>query len=187
MAKQKGNVVTYGLSGQIGGMLVFRQVDGQTIVSKMPVQSKEVSEKQLAQRYKFQQAVFYAHGAVESPETGELYKAEAKKKKVKNPANIAVADFFNAPDISNVDLSGYTGAAGEQIRIFVSDDFAVKAVTVSITNADGSLVEEGNAVQSLGSLWIYTTVQINESLAGDKIVVSASDLPGNTDSRDLKI
>jgi hypothetical protein len=187
MAKQKGNVVTYGLSGKIGDLLVFRQVNGQTIVSKMPEQSKTLSEKQIAHRKRFQQAVFYSQKALDAPETGELYKAAAKKSKGKRPDNIAVADFFNAPDIQNVDLSGYTGAAGEQILIEVSDDFAVKTVTVNITNADGSLVEEGEAVKSSGNEWIYTTTQNNECLCGDKIVVSASDLPGNIDVKDLKI
>jgi hypothetical protein len=181
MAKSKGNVLTYGLSGKIGDLLVFRQINGVTVVSKMPEQSKTLSEKQIAHRKRFQQAVLYAQKVVNAPETGELYKSAAKKVKGKKPENIAVADFFNAPDINDVDLSGYTGAKGEQIFIDVSDDFAVKTVTVNITNADGSLVEEGEAVQSSGNLWIYTATQNNESLAGDKITVSASDLPGNTD------
>jgi hypothetical protein len=179
MAKSNDNVLTRGLSGLVGDMLVFRQKDGKTIVAKRPVKSKTVSEKQLAQRRRFQEAVFYSYTAVNSPETGEAYKTAAKKSKGKSASNIAVSDFFNAPDIKKVDLSGYTGAAGEQIRIVVSDDFAVKTVTVSITNADGSLVEEGIALQSIGALWIYTTAQNNESLDGDKIVVTASDLPGN--------
>jgi hypothetical protein len=33
MAKSKNNLVTHGLSGKIGDMLVFRQVGGETIVS----------------------------------------------------------------------------------------------------------------------------------------------------------
>jgi hypothetical protein len=36
MAKQKGNIVTLGLWGKIGGLLVFRQVYGKTVVSKIP-------------------------------------------------------------------------------------------------------------------------------------------------------
>jgi hypothetical protein len=187
MAESNNNLLTHGLSGTVGGMLVFRQRNGKTIVAKRPAKSKNVSEKQVAQRYRFQQAVFYSYTAVNSPETGELYKTAAKKSKGKSPSNIAVADFFNAPDIRDVDLSGYTGVAGEQIRIVVSDDFAVKTVTVSITNADGSLVEEGSAVQSIGALWIYTTEQNNESLDGDKIVVAASDLPGNVTQEETTI
>jgi hypothetical protein len=177
MAKQKGNVVTHGLSGKIGDLLVFRQRDGKTIVSKMPEQSKTVSEKQREQRKRFQQAVIYAKSAFASPETAALYAETAKKGK--NPFSVAVADFFNAPDIYTVDLSDYTGAPGDEIRIVASDDFAVKSVHVRIVNADGSPVEEGDATHGTGDLWIYTAVQNNENPVGDKIVITASDLPGN--------
>ncbi len=93
---------------------------------------------------------------------------------------MAVADFFNAPDIENVDVSGYTGQPGDTINIRVHDDFLVKSVTVNITNSDGSLVEEGNAQpDASGYVWTYTATQTNESLDGDKITISASDIPRN--------
>jgi hypothetical protein len=177
VAKSKGNVITYGLSGKIGEILVFRQVGGQTIVSKMPEPPKTVSEKQVAHRKRFKRAMEYATSAVESPETGKLYKASVKNRQT--PINVAVADFFNAPEIEHIDLSEYTGNAGEKIRITVSDDFMVKYVKVQISNADGTLVEEGDAVREAGDLWIYTAVQNNENLSGDKIVITTSDLPGN--------
>jgi hypothetical protein len=179
MAKSKNNVITYGLSGKIGDLLVFRQRDGKTIVSKIPEQSNTVSEKQTANRARFQQAAVYAKIAVEDTETKDLYAEQAKKRKGLTSYNVAVADFFNAPDIDTVDLSAYTGAVGEQIRIIVSDDFAVKSVHVQINNADGSLVEEGEAVRGAGDLWIYTATENNESLDGDRILITASDMPGN--------
>ncbi|MDR1169542.1 MAG: hypothetical protein LBK97_01745 [Prevotellaceae bacterium] len=187
MAKSKKNVVTYGLSGKVGDLLVFRQVDGQTIVSQTPGKSRTPeSKKQAAHRKRFQQAVLYAQIAIESPETGERYKAVAAKKG-KKAFNLAVADFFNAPDIENIDVSGYCGNAGDQIRIIARDDFAVKSITVRIVNSDGSLVEEGEAVNSVSALWIYTATQDNENLEGDKITVTVSDLPGNVSSDELKI
>jgi hypothetical protein len=79
MAKSKINIITHRLSEKISDLLVFRQVDGKTIMSKIPRQIKQVSEKQATKRYKFQQAVIYTHAALESLNTGELYKAEAKK------------------------------------------------------------------------------------------------------------
>jgi hypothetical protein len=179
MAKQKNNVVTHGLSGKIGDLLVFRQKGGMTIVSKIPEQAKTVSEKQKANRKRFQQATVYAQAAMHDPQTGELYAAAAKKTKRLTSYNVAVADFFNAPDIETIDLSAYSGAEGDEIRIIVSDDFAVKAVHVSIINSVGSQIEEGYAVQGLGNLWIYAVSQNNDSLDGDKIVITASDIPGN--------
>jgi hypothetical protein len=185
MAKQERNVVTYGLSGKIGDLLIFRQRDGKTIVSKIPAHSGVVSEKQAAQRRRFQQAVIYAKAAVASPETEELYKTAAKKGKY--PFNVAVGDFLNAPDIHNIDLSEYTGSVGDRIRIVTDDDLAVKSVKVEILNADGTPVEEGNAVQITDGLWIYTAVQDNDNLDGDKITVTVSDLPGNITREEQKL
>jgi hypothetical protein len=185
MAKSRNNVVTHGLSGKTG-MLVFRQVDGETIVSTMPEQSSEVTEKQLAHRKRFQRAVLYGTTVVESPETKELYETVAAKKGRK-AFNLAVADFFHAPDIDSIDISEYSGNVGDRIRIVATDDFAVKSVKIRIINADGSLVEEGDATQSAGALWIYNASQNNETLDGDKIIVTASDLPGNLTSDELPV
>jgi hypothetical protein len=187
MAKSKNNVITYGLSGKIGDLLVFRQRDGITVVSKMPEQQKEASEKQTANRKRFQQAAVYAKIAVEDAETKDLYGEQAKKRKGLTAYNVAVADFFNAPDIDTVDLSAYTGSVDDQIRIIVSDDFAVKSVHVQINNADGSLVEQGFALRGAGNLWTYIATENNESLDGDKILITASDLPGNIVAEEMSI
>jgi hypothetical protein len=183
MAKQKGNVVTHGLSGKIGDLLVFRQRDGQTIVSKIPEQKKAASEKQVELRHRFQQATVYAKIAAGTPGTKELYEGEAKKRRGMTAYSVAVADYFNALDIDSVDLSGYLGVVGDEIRIIASDDFAVKSVHVQIGNANGSVVEEGYAANSVAGLWIYTVTANNESPNGCKIVVSASDMPGNVTAK----
>jgi hypothetical protein len=179
MAQSKNNVVTYGLSGIIGDLLQFRQSGGKTVVSKRPVFSGKASEKQQGQRYRFQQATVYGKNAIDRPEIREQYAEEARKKKGISPYNVAIADFFNAPDIRDIDLSAYTGQTGDEIRVLVSDDFAVKSVHIQINNADGSLVEDGYAVHSGGNLWIYAATRLNEGLEGDRIVITASDLPGN--------
>ena len=175
MAKSKGNVVTHGLSGKIGDLLVFRQLKGKTVVSKIPVTSEKPTEKQAAQRQRFQQAVLYAKTAVE---TDERYRTVAKKKGVM-PINVAVADFFNAPDIAQIDLSDYKGHAGDLISIHVTDDFAVKSVQVEIINTSGTVIEKGDALQGPGTLWNYTVTNSVGNIKECKIVVTASDFPGN--------
>ena len=179
MAKQSNNVVTHGLSGKVGDLLVFRQVGGKTIVSKVPPKRKVSTEQQKAQQRKFQRAVLYAKSVMADPAgMGAAYSQAAKKGQT--GYNVAVADFFHAPDIQNIDVSGYTGHPGDIIRIEVSDDFSVKEVKLTITNADGSLVEECFATpDAIGYLWIYTATATNDSLAGDKIEITVSDLPGN--------
>ena len=108
----------------------------------------------------------------------ELYGQAAKKGQT--AYNIAVADMLQAPNIEHIDLSGYTGRPGDVIKVRVTDDFLVKEVRVTITNDDGSSVETGFAQpDAIGYLWQYTTTQDNENLAGDKIEITASDMPGN--------
>ena len=95
-------------------------------------------------------------------------------------ATVAVADFLHAPDVDEIDVTDYHGAINDSIRVRVTDDFKVQQVQVSILNADGTLVEEGNAAKQGNEIdWIYTATATNESKEGDKIVVRASDKPGN--------
>lgn len=181
MAKSKNNVVTHGLSGKVGDILVFRQLRGETVVAKAPRQkTSEDTPKQKAHRLKFQEAVVYGKSSLANPVTKEMYKdkAEADRDKGLSAFTVAVADFLNAPEITEIDLSGYHGKTGDLIRIKVTDDFDVKAVTVRIENADGTVVEEGAALDA-GTTWDYTTTKNNADMNGDKIIIRATDLPDN--------
>jgi hypothetical protein len=179
MADSTDNIITHGLSGKVGGMLVFKQVEGKTIVGKVPVPSHSApSDKQNMVKQKFQEAVIYAENAITDPDLkAEYYKG---RKPRQSAYNIAIADFFNAPKIESINLSGYSGLAGQAIIVTATDDFKVKEVTVAIYNSDGTLVEKGNAIANTNNqLWTYTTTAANDHQHGDKIVVQASDLPGN--------
>jgi hypothetical protein len=187
MAKSKGNVITHGLSGKVGDLLVFRQKDGATFVSKVPEQPKVLTEKQIAHRRRFKRAVIYAKAAVDAPESRDVYSAIAEKRK-RTPFLVAVADFLNVPEIETIDVSKYSGNPGDCIKVTVSDDAMVKSVYISIENADGTIVEEGDAVaDASGYVWTYTAMQNNDSLDGDKIMVSVSDLPGNVVEESLTV
>lgn len=53
---------------------------------------------------------------------------------------------------------------------------------VTIANPNGSLVESGPAVQQANpSEWFYTATVQNDTLAGDKITITAQNKPGNED------
>ncbi|MDR2928446.1 MAG: hypothetical protein LBV41_09670 [Cytophagaceae bacterium] len=175
MAKSQNNIITHGLSGKIGNLLVFSQRNGKTVVSAAPRKPAKESENQKEQRRKFQKAVLYAKAARQQPEYIETAEQHGK-----TAYNVAIADFLNAPSIESIDLSGYTGVAGNIIRIHATDDFSIKSVSVRITNADGTLVEEGAAQpSSLSYEWLYTATAANSNLDGDKIEIFASDTPGN--------
>lgn len=183
MAKSNNNVITHGLSGKIGDMLVFTQRNGKTIVGKLPDKSHvEQSDKQKAVNKRFQEAVIYAKVVVADAALKAEY--ESKAGDGKSAYNVAIADFFNAPDIEEINLSNYHGLAGQQIIIRATDDFKVVQVRVIIYNSDASLVEQGDAViSSNGVDWIYTATANTDQQTGDKLVIQASDLPGNLTER----
>ncbi|MCF8374078.1 MAG: hypothetical protein K9H64_20820 [Bacteroidales bacterium] len=179
MAEVKKNIITKGLSGMLGQTLVFRNMGDRTIVASRPSSNKIPSEAQLEQRKRFQEAVLYAKSQMADETSKAEYAAVAQKTSLGSAYTIAVADFFNAPDISNVDLAGYAGAIGDKIKISVTDVLKVTKVEIDIFNPDGSLVESGEADFLQGAQWEYTSTVANIDLSGDKIVVRAYDKPGN--------
>lgn len=187
MGKLDDNVLVHGLRGKVGDLLVFRIVDGKTIVAKAPTTAnRESSPKQLERQEHFQEAVIYGKTVVVTPELKAIY--ETSVPEGKSVYKIALADFLRAPKISHVDVNEYTGQAGSIIKLRAVDDFMVKSVTVAIYNNDGSLVEQGNAVASPNGLdWVYKATTSNGSIAGDKIVIRASDLPGNIAEQDVNL
>lgn len=179
MAESKNNIITHGLSGKVGDLIVFSQRNGKTFVSKVPKErTGELSDKQKEQKRKFQRAILYGKSVMNDPHRKELYEAGADHSKGISAYNVAIADLLNAPGIDSIDLTAYTGKKGDVIKIIALDDFLVKAVTVKIENEDGSLVEEGLAIDN-GAEWIYTTTANNADLSGDKITVQATDNPAN--------
>jgi hypothetical protein len=179
MAKSGNNIVTHGLSGQVGGLLVFKTLHGKTIVSASPRKSNhEPSDKQKEHQKHFQEATIYGKTVEVTPELRAQY--ESIVPEGGSVYLVALVDFLNAPKFDEVDVSKYVGNPGNTIRIRVTDDFMVKTVEVTINDQEGSLVEQGSAYkQANGVDWVYTAVAQNSSLTGDKIVVKASDLPGN--------
>jgi hypothetical protein len=186
MAEVKKNLVTKGMSGMLGKTLVFRQTDGKTYVSAAPnITNRVPTPEQTAHRERFQEAVFYARNAIQEPETKAAYQAVAYKRHARTAFAVAVADFFNAPDIKDFDLHDYTGAIGSCISVKITDDFKVKKVVIQIYPSDGPLVEEGDAVVSSdGMTWVYTATTVNGSVSGTRIVVKAYDLPGNLSEKE---
>ncbi|SHH63730.1 hypothetical protein SAMN04488109_4758 [Chryseolinea serpens] len=189
MSKSRNNPLTEGLSGKLGKTLVFRNVGGETVLGVAPrPQSGEPTEQQLTHRNRFRMAAAYATGQMGDPAAMSLYKEVAKRKQYKSARTLAVADFFNAPTITLVDASAYTGAAGTKILIHADDELEVKAVSIDVVNAAGVSLEKGSAVQrGKSSVWEYTATVENTALAGTKIVVKAIDRPGNSAVKEVTL
>jgi len=187
VAKVGDNIVTTGLSGKLGNLIVFRNRAGKTYVAKAPKKKiTDWSEAQEKHRLRFQEAVLYAKNATSLETTKEAYKASAKDGQT--AYNVAVADFLNAPLINEIDVSKYNGQPGSYIQVRAIDDFKVVEVSVTIINGDGTEVESGMAMLQQGSIWWrYTATATNELLEGDKIIIRVSDTPGNLTEREREM
>ena len=180
MARSKFNVITHGLSGLVGDMIVFRQKANKTFVSGKPrPSSKPVTAIALAIRAKFKRATIYANSVMENPTLKAAYQLTAKLGQ--SAYNKAFSDYQKAPEIyEDIDLSVYTGAVGQEIHLSVIDDFRVDSVHVQIKLPAGTILEEGLADQSANGLdWVYTTTAANAEVPGSQIIFTAKDLPGN--------
>ena len=189
MAIVDQNNITEGLSGKLGKRLVFRTTKkGNTILALSPIidPDRVQNEGQLAIQSAFTRATSYAKSAKTQPLYVKLAKASDEDV---SGYNLAVADWFGQPEIMDVDRNGWTGQMGHAIRIQARDDTQVTSVQVRMQDADGTLLEQGQAVPSeMDALWwIYTTTSEVVSPTTCTFVVTAKDLPGNTTNWSGKI
>lgn len=189
MAQVKNNFSIEGISGKIGKQIVFRQVNGKTIIAARPHRNPTTHPTLINQNNRFRLASAYAKKALADPVLKEEYTAEAKKRGIINPYNMAVSDYMKTPQISQVNTSAYTGKQiKEPINIEVTDNFKVIAVKVSIIR-QSSIIEEGYATFST-NIWQYYTTTLNPHLTDTKIVITASDRAQKQDTQiitELKI
>jgi hypothetical protein len=185
MARSKNNIVTQGLSGRVD-QLVFRQRFGQTVVTRKHRPSGEPSDAQINLRSRFRQAAAYAKAAIADAATKLFYSSKAKAGQ--SAYNVALADFFNAPEIGEIDTSAYNGSIGSRITVPVTDGGKVVSVKVKIHKGDGTLVEEGSALQqSNGLYWMFIARSLNDGLSGSIITVSATDLPNHSSLKQITL
>jgi len=179
MAKVKLNPVLEKIQGHVGD-LVFKRFGDEVVVSRKPDPSgMEPSQAQLAIRERFREAALYGKMAMADPATKALYEASAQDRR-KPVFSLTVADFFNAPTVDEVDLSRYNGAVGDEIVIRASDDFEVASVSVNVSSADGTPIENGLAVETpvKSGRWVYTATAAVASGSTAWVTVTASDRPG---------
>lgn len=180
MAVSKNNLLTHGLKGTVGDLLVFRTRGSQVVVTGKPKErTSEYSAAEKAHQQAFQQATIYGKSVLADPAVKAEYASAAKGGQ--SAYNVAVADYFYAPDITEIDVTEYTGKKGSTIELTVTDDFKVSKVKVSVFNGDGTLIEETLAVQDAANenKWLFTATVDNASIEGDRIEIKAYDLPGN--------
>ena len=166
-------------SGTIG-KLVYRKFRGKTIVAMKPDADRPLSQAEVAHRQDFAQAATWAKAALQNEELRPFYEALGKQREIP-PRAAAMADFLKRPSIEALDLANYAGKIGNRIYFMATDNGGVVSAQVTITDADGNLIENGMAVEvDAGTgYWMYTAKSAVAPGTLAVINVQASDRPGN--------
>lgn len=100
MAVVKNNPVLEGFSGMLGRTMVFRQMNGKTIVQSAPVRTAPYNEAQRRQQGRFREAMAYARRLLANPEVKAAYTARAKTKGWHlNAFNLAVSEYLSTKEV----------------------------------------------------------------------------------------
>jgi hypothetical protein len=175
MAKVTNNIFVRGLSGSLGDQFVVKQdKTGRTIVANKPTVVRQFNAAQLAHQDAFRKAIAYARVSKDH----EVYMAKAEGT-VRSPFNAAVADWFNEPQVLDLDLTYWNGGIGETIRVQALDDTFVARVHVVIRDGNDTILEEGDAQFSDGLWWVYMAKTIVNMAGNPQVTAQAYDLAGN--------
>ena len=175
MATLRNNDLVEGLSGSIGG-LVFRQYNGKTILSCKGQAPRKQSEQQRENRNKFKSASLYAKRMMLDADKKAYYWHKAKKLKLPNAYTAAICDYMRKGQIKEIDTRQYNGKAGNVIRIKAhKKDFAIHKVRVTLSYADGSVIETDDALKKDNDHFIYKLSQDHQQNTPIRIQVVLDD------------
>lgn len=179
MIQKEFNAISTGASGKFGNQVTLRIRGKRLIICKnRSASSVPPTENQLEVQSIFKRAAAYGRKVIKNLDLRRLYKAAAKEGA--SAYNAAVADYFQAPEIVEVLTTGYTGNVGEKILVDAKDNVRVAGVHVEIFTATGDLLESGEAVLPADQVeWSYAAQLENAAASGSRIVVTATDMPGN--------
>jgi hypothetical protein len=135
--------------------VIYKRFEGRTIsVPKPDPFAGPPSAAQVAQRERWKEGASYARAVFADPVRKKVYADVAKAAGRQTVFAITMGDFMSFPKVLDIDLSGYAGAMGNEIKINAVDDFEVVAVDVTIRDALGNVVEDGPATKG-DTRWIY--------------------------------
>jgi hypothetical protein len=181
MAISKDNILTEGLSGMIGNVIVFKTVRGKTIMANRPRKPTRQSELQRSNRSRFRNATAFAHAAMHDPQKKAYYWEKARKLKLPNAYTAAITDYMRRPAVTRVETPKNNGSAGKRLMITAGKkEFSLSSVEVNLVDKQG--VSLGNSTAALVNqqkhLWVsHVPEDVSENVA--QIIVTARDEAGN--------
>ena len=172
------------------GETVFKQVNGETIMSSKPSKRKTpYSPDEIEVQERFLDARDYAKDVKLDPALLALYK-EAAEAAGKSVYMLCRDDWYKPPRISRLEISDYNGQVGDVITFKVRDAIGAKKAIVTLSDdEEGTLIEKGlAALQIEGTTkWTYTATKPVQAGMTVRVQVQAYDYPGNmTEKTDTK-
>ena len=141
MARIKYNSDIEQIRGKSGNLVYRRMPNGSACISaNYDFSRRTFSRGQKEHQSRFREATRYAHEAARSQ---PIYAEIAKKKKL-TPYNVALADWFQGPEIREVEMNEGV------IRIQAMDNVMVVNVQVMVLGEKGEVMEEGKAAKEKG-------------------------------------
>jgi hypothetical protein len=186
MAKRRVNPSVGDITGKVGDLVHYTR-KGKPCVRRAPVRKKSFRAGELKNQNRFFHAQEFAAGVL-TDDVQRLRYEKAAAGTAASAQNVAVSDFFHAPVITDVDLTRYTGRAGEFIRIG-AEEGRIGAAEVQVTIADRAktVIEKGEATKSNDDVtWWYVS---QKDLPPDQllwITVTAVDQPRNRATKILR-
>jgi hypothetical protein len=182
MARLYSNIVILGSNGLVAGQSGNRKdpLERSLLASKPLLDDfRKANENRKGYEAAVREATTYANFS----QVQDVYNKKAKRLSV-TPYYIALADWFEAPKVLEINVDGWTGKIGQTIRVKARDNVMVAHVIVVIRDADENVLEMGEATQSEpGSpWWNYTTRRIVPLTPFPIVEATAYDLPGNSDA-----
>jgi len=172
------------IGGFFGEKVTVTKVNNRVVVKNHPKRNgknRKLTENEIAQRERFQQASRYASAVQADEKLNALYSAR-KRGKYESAYTVALADFHNAPKIKEIIVNVHEDAGKDEIQVSANDDFMVTRVSIEIIAVDGSVIELGAATaNNLKRIdgWFYTPSIAQPIQPGTKIIAVAFDRPGN--------
>jgi len=191
MAKNTENIITRGLSGKFAN--VCFQKNG--VIRKLPDRSNfRWTPLQAKHHEHFESAKEYARHVVADAEKTAYYTPLLKKWKkrcrLQNVGiyQLAICDFSHPPEILRVEFKGRPGKPESRIAVFAHDNFQVTGVHVSLFMADGTCIEEGEAMESkLEITYNYPIQHPDQFKPGSVARIRVWDVPGNITEKYFQI
>src|SRR5689334_12237182 len=115
MAKRRNNPCVGEITGKIGNLVHYTRY-GKQLVRSAPVREEPFTAAELKNQTRFGLAQLFAAAVLTIPRQRARYEQAAAGTDA-SAQNMAVSDFYHSPIVAEMDFTGYTGRAGEFIRI----------------------------------------------------------------------